>query len=311
MPEIERRPISCTVRLSHDVVLARASFTLRAHLTSEPPRDLRGLTLRLLNAEGAVVTDLVVATHDGTVSATNDVEVRAPATAGPQAWTLRLHPQEKGGVAFDEAHAAVAFVVVAHPVRANVWGLPTAPVAGSTVNAMVGAKGSDGTSFAGRRFEVADASGAIVADGRFGSERTAGSAGLFQAEVALPTPAEPGIVCWTLTVPGFDEPLPHAAASHAFTVRTVAAPDVAVTVTALDLSTRAPIPGARIVLHPVRGVSDAAGRATVAVTRGAFRLFVTAAGYEIWAADLEVGEDLAIDAELNAVVEPDVGDHYV
>ncbi len=149
-----------------------------------------------------------------------------------------------------------------------------------------------------------------MAAGRFGDERVAGSSGLYDAEVELPTPMEPGIVRWTLAVPGFGDPLPHAATRHDFSVRTVATPDRTVTVTAIDFVTRQPVAGARIVLHPFRGVADAAGVAAVPVTGGHHRLFVTAPGYEVRAEDLDVDGDVAFEAELVAIVEPDLGDHY-
>jgi len=304
------RPICCTVRLSATSVLARASFTLRATVEADPARDLRGLDLQLLDAHGARVESLPITRFDGRAAATDEVALYAPATPGATLWTLWAPAQTVAGVAYAELREPVAFTVEPHPIRANAWGLPPAPVAGSAVRARVGAKGATDAALAGRPFEVLDADGAVVATGRFGGERVAGSAGLYDAEVELKTPAEPGIRRWTLAVPGFDQPLPHAPTTHAFSIRTVVPPDRSVTVTAIDFATRQPVAGARVVLHPFRGVTDAAGVATVQVTGGRHRLFVTANGYEVRAEDLDVDGDLSFEAELVVIVEPDVGDQY-
>jgi hypothetical protein len=305
------RTICCTVRLSATSVLARAPLTLSATVETEPLRDLRGLDLQLLDGEGARLASLPIARFDGRIAATDEVVLYAPAAAGPTLWSLWAPAQTLAGVAYDEVRVPVAFTVEPHPIRANAWGLPSAPLAGSPVRVRVGAKGASEAALAGRPFEVLDADGAVAAAGRFGGERMAGSDGLVDAEVELPTPAAPGIARWTLAVPGFDHPLPHAPTSHAFSVRTVAPPDRAVTVTAIDFATRQPVAGARVVLHPFRGVTDASGVATVHVTGGRHRLFVTANGYEVRAEDLDVDGDLAFEAELVVVVEPDAGDHYV
>lgn len=313
MPSTENdaRPISCTVRLSASAVPSRTSFDIRVFVDSDPRRDLRGLTLHLLDDRGAVVQHLAVTSFDGQTNATDDVAIVAPTSPGPKAWTVVAPAQTLEGVAIREVRVPASFVVTPHPIRANAWGLPAAPLAGSLVTASVGAKGASDAALAGRAFEIRDEDGSPVVAGRFGEERVAGSAGLYAAEVALPTPAEPGIVRWRLAVPGFDEPLPHEAVQHDFSVRTVAQPDRAVTVTAIDFTTRRPIAGAHVVLHPFRGIADAAGVATVLVTAGRHRLFVTAPGYEVRAEDLDVEGDLAFEAEMIVVVEPDAGDQYV
>jgi hypothetical protein len=311
MTESDARPIWCTVRMTPSAVLSRSSFTLRAFVESDPRRDLRGLALQLLDERGAVVERLALAAFDGQTNTTDDVTIVAPTSTGPKAWTLVAPAQTVGGIATAEVRVPASFVVHPHPIRANAWGLPPAPIAGSLVTAHVGAKGADETALAGRSFEVLDAEGSKVVTGRFGEQRVAGSAGLYAAEVELPTPAEPGIVRWTLSVPAFDEPLPHEAVRHDFSIRTVAHPDRAVTVTAIDFTTRQPVAGAQVVLHPFRGVADAAGVATVLVTPGRHRLFVTAPGYEVRAEDLDVDGDLTFEAEMIVVVEPDVGDQYV
>jgi hypothetical protein len=304
------RGVSCTVRLAASEVLARAPLVLHAEVAPDDGSDLRGLATYLVDEEGSTVGRLELVTYDGAANRTADLEITAPDTAGPHVWTLWFPAQARGDVAYAEARAQVAFAVMPHPVRVNAWRLPVAPLAGAPVTLRVGAKGTEGA-LAERPFEIVDEAGEVVAAGRFGAQSVAGSSGLYDAEVVLPTPPEPRVVRWTLHVPSFAGPPPHGAAAHAFTIRTADPATCPVTVRAIDAATRAPVAGAQAVLHPYRGSTAADGVVTVPVAAGDYRLFVSAPGYDIFRTTLEVTGDVEVDAELIALVEPDPGDEYV
>jgi hypothetical protein len=305
------RTVACSVRLTRQRVPPGAPFSLSADVVSADARDLRGATLALTDAEGAEVAHLALVDFDGETNRTASVQLRAPASPGACTWKLTFARQRVKDVPYAEAIVDVAFEVVAHPIRVNVWGLPTAPIAGSTVRVHVGAKGASDASVAGRAFEIVDGAGSVVAKGTFGPDVAPGTTGLHMAEVVLPTSPEPGIERWALRVPGFDEPEPHGEAHHEFSVRTAAEPSRTVTVRAIDAGTRAPVARAEAVLHPYRSKATDGGVATVSVANGTYTLFVTAPGYEVFRTEVDVSDDLELDAELAAVVEPDLSENYV
>ena len=305
------RTVACAVRVTRSEVPPGASFSLSAEVTTPDETKLDGVKLSIVDGEGTSVAQLALIDFDGQVNRTADVQLRAPRSPGAHVWQLRFPEQTVAGIAYAEARVNVPIEVIAHPIRANVWGLPPAPIAGTNVRVHVGAKGADDVALGGCAFEVVDEEGTVVATGTLGSTIAPGTAGLYAAEVELPTPSEPGIARWTLRVPGFTEPVPHGGVRHEFSVRTAAEPDRTITVRAIDLATRSPIERADVVLHPYRGTAEVGGVATVRVADGTYNLFVTAPGYEVFRTQVEVTHDLEVDAELEAVVEPDPGENYV
>jgi hypothetical protein len=174
----------------------------------------------------------------------------------------------------------------------------------------VGAKGGDAHSLAGQRFEVLDSAGVSVAAGTLGEAPWPGTEGMFSAEARLPTPPEPGVARYTLRIPPFDTPLPHAEGGIDFSFPTAAPPAHEVVVSVIDHQTRAPLTGAQLVMHPFRSTTDGAGVARIRVTAGRFTLFVSHAGYDVYKSSLEVDGDLSHQAELMVEVEADIADLY-
>lgn len=311
LSEQELRTITCSVRLTRTEVPPGAPFSLSAEVATRDGQNLKGATLSIVDDAGASVAQLVLIDFDGQTNRTADVQLQAPTSPGSHLWQLRFPEQSVAGATFAETHVDVAFEVVPHPIRVNVWGMPAAPVAGTPVRVHVGAKGAGDVALGGRAFEIVDEEGSVVATGTLGSAVAPGTTGLHSAEVELPTRSEPGIVRWMLRVPGFAEPVPHGEARHEFSVRTAAEPDRVVTVRAIDVATRAPIERSDVVLHPYRGTAATGGVATVQVAGGTYTLFVTAPGYEVFRKEVEVNQDLEVEAQLEAVVEPDLSENYV
>lgn len=305
------RTVACSVRLTRSEVPPGAPFSLSAEVATRDGQNLKGATLSIADGDGASVAQLVLIDFDGQTNLTAGVQLQAPTSPGTHVWQLRFPEQSVAGVTYAQTHVDVAFEVVPHPIRANVWGMPAAPIAGTTVRVHVGAKGAHDVALGGRAFEIVDEEGSVVATGTLGADAAPGTTGLHSAEVELPTRSDPGIARWTLRVPGFEEPVPHGEARHEFSVRTAAEPDRAVTVRAIDVATKSPIERADVVLHPYRGTAATGGVTTVQVADGTYTLFVTAPGYEVFRTEVEVTHDLELEAELEAVVEPDMSENYV
>jgi hypothetical protein len=155
--------------------------------------------------------------------------------------------------------------------------------------------------------EIRDASGRSLASGPVGATPLSGTAALHYAELELTAPAVPGLETWEARVPAVvaapDQPA-HAAASAHFQVRAVPAPDCVLTVVAVDAGSRVPVPGAKVVVHPYRAVTNAAGVAEIRVPKGAYRLFVSGRDRFPFRSDGEIDGDVTVHAELEADLGP-------
>ena len=87
-------------------------------------------------------------------------------------------------------------------------------------------------------------------------------------------------------------------------VRVVCHHDCLVTVEAVDKDSRVPLPGARVVMHPFRAVTDERGFAELRVATGAYKLFVSQTRYLTFGLPVEVTADMTASAELCSSLSP-------
>ncbi len=189
----------------------------------------------------------------------------------------------------------------AHATRIVVWDTPAAVECGASLRLKVGVKCTAECRAAGWRVEIRDAEGRSVASAAVGDVPWPGTAALYYAELELRAPNTAGLHAWEAVLEpegaAVDRPA-HAAASAQFHVRAVPAPECVVKVVAVDAASRAPVRGARVVVHPYRAVTDAEGVAELRVPKGAYRLFVSGRDYFPFRSDGEVSADVTIRAEL-------------
>jgi hypothetical protein len=192
----------------------------------------------------------------------------------------------------------------AHATRLVVWDVPTAVERGAALRFKVGIKCALECNAAARRVTIRDASGHELAATAVGRTPWPDTVALYYAEVALPAPVVDGAHVWEAAVEAAAAATPsaaaHAAATLSFQVRVVPSAECVVKIVAVDAATRAPVRGARVVLHPYRAVTDAQGVAEVAVPKGAYRLFVSGRDYLPFRGDGDVRGDVTIRAELDA-----------
>jgi hypothetical protein len=192
----------------------------------------------------------------------------------------------------------------AHATRLVVWDVPAAVERGATLRFKVGIKCAVECSAAARRVTIRDAAGRELAVAAVGHAPWPDTAALYYAEVELPAPAGDGAHVWEAAVSEAAAASPsaaaHAAATLSFQVRVVPAAECVVKVVAVDAASRAPVRGARVVLHPYRAVTDAQGVAEICVAKGAYRLFVSGRDYLPFRGDGDVRADVTIHAELDA-----------
>jgi hypothetical protein len=192
-----------------------------------------------------------------------------------------------------------------HVLELTVWDVPSAIAAGERFAVAVGARCSAGCNLGGRELGIFDQSGSRAGTVQLGHDIWPGTEALYFAEAEARAPLAAGSHQWEARIAGWDAELPHAACSFPVVVRVVSAPDCEVTVQALDRETRAPIKGARVVMHPYRAVTDDSGIARVRVARGQYDILVSGSQYMAACASVEVTADLATSAELDADRSPD------
>lgn len=187
-----------------------------------------------------------------------------------------------------------------HAAQFTVWDVPSAAVAGERFRFAVGVRCSAGCNLGGKELLLFDQEGSGAGTVKLGHETWPGTEALYFAEVEARAPLEAGSHRWEAKLAGRDAELPHAAGSFPLTVRVVGAPDCEVTVKVVDRENRAPIKGARVVMHPYRAVTDDNGIAQVRVARGQYDILVSGSRYLPACASVEVTADLITGAELDA-----------
>lgn len=262
---------TCTARLSAEIVDAGAGLTLVVSQASEPPSDLSGHPVQVIDHNGNVVCETMFSEFDGERSMTARLQLRAPIEEGSFTWVVSTAGP-------DEDAAGVtpfSFEVKAHATNVLVWGVPAAVEAGTRFRALVGMKCSCGCNLQDRGFTVFDANGGEVAAGRLGPEPWPGTAALYATEVELPAPEAEGAQNWQVAAAAFRGEQPHAAGAAKFGVIFVPGSDCMVTVEAIDNLAEVPLPGLQVVMHPYRSATDSRGIAELRVAKGEYTLFVT------------------------------------
>jgi hypothetical protein len=170
-----------------------------------------------------------------------------------------------------------------------VWDVPMPVVAGEKFSIKVGAKSGSGLALAGRRVEVSDASGAVVASGTLGDTPLAGTEALYWTALEVPAPREPRVAEHAVRfVPG--DPAHHAVASR-FTVAAAAKPTHTLAVTITERDTKEALGGVEIRVGPFHARTDRTGRAELHVCKGSYQL-------QLWrTAHIAPPQPLAIDGD--------------
>jgi len=190
----------------------------------------------------------------------------------------------------------------AHATRVVVWDVPVAVEPGAAFRIKVGVKCAADCSSAGRPVEIRDAQGHVVASGCVGEVSWPGTSALHYAELELRAPSVEGLhACEAHVAAGAELAggAAHEAASTRFQIRAARAPECRLRVIAVDARSHAPVPGARVVVHPYRALTNAEGIAELRVPKGAYRLFVTGRDRFPFRSDGEIDADVTIEAELD------------
>jgi hypothetical protein len=179
-----------------------------------------------------------------------------------------------------------------------VWDIPATVVAGERFSIKAGAS-LPGGSLRGRRIEVRDAAGAVVAAAELGATPWPGTDALAWSELAVPAPAQHGIASLSVHLDGTGA----SPSSSRFNVVVTPPPEHTVTIQVVIPETGKPLASAEIRLGAYRAVTNAAGEAKIRVAAGGYDLRVWKVGFDAPATHMEVGSDAIV--RLEAVIVPE------
>ncbi|MCU4652690.1 hypothetical protein N8I71_07595 [Roseibacterium sp. SDUM158016] len=275
---------------------AGASLAIKMSTKDGTPLPAEGLEAVLLDARMQTLATATVDIDETDGTGRASLNVTAPASVGECRWSLALRAGEE-----TLAQADVTFEVRAHAIAPIVWNVPSAISAGEMFRFHVGLRCSSACVSENWGFVVEDADGQELHSGVMGSTPAPGTDALHFAEVELRAPDHDGRYVWRVRPvdPGLD--LPHAPAAADLHLNVVRKPDHVIRVLALDALSREPVARAKVVAHPFRTMTDAEGRAEIAVPAGAYTVFVS--GHQYFAfrqtADLAQQGDVEIVAEMH------------
>ena len=189
-----------------------------------------------------------------------------------------------------------------HATRVVVWDVPVAVESGAAFRIKVGVKCAAECGSAARLVEIRDGEGCTVASGSVGEALWPGTSSLHYVELELRAPSVEGLhACEAFVAGGMEHAgtPAHTAASAQFQIRAARAPECRLKVIAVDARSHAPVPGAKVVVHPYHAMTNAEGIAELRVPKGAYRLFVSGRDRFPFRSDGEIDSDVTIQAELD------------
>lgn len=278
---------------------AGTELVLQVRVDCPEAGALRGAVVRILADDATVCSEVELTTADGASYWTGEFVVSSPDEPGDYTWTAVFPAHAQDGVLYAESSAPFSFTVIPHATSLAVWDITSPVVTDAELRLKVGVKCAAGCSLAGAAVEVYDGAGAKVATGRLGDVPYADKVGLYWTEVALPSPAAPGVYQWEVRLPPAPEQkLPHSTAAIKFGFVAAGPPKNTVTVQLVNQATQAPVARARVLLRPYSGFTDDQGAVKLAAADGEYKLVVVKGEYETYHATVGVASDMTVRAEL-------------
>lgn len=281
---------------------AGGALVIRLRVSCTAGRNRCGMLAHAIGPDGSETSHALTA-HDGTVSETGDILLRAPLLLGEHVWRFSLPAHEMAGVCYPEVTLAVPVRVRPQTTSLAVWAVPSPVVTGEQFKVRVGAKSSADCELKGRSVEIRH-NGATVARGVLGDTPWPGTA-LSWTELTLIAPAEPGLCSWSVQFEATELEVPHVGTSSVFSVAVVRSPDHTLIIKVVEQGSAAPIEDATVRLGAYRAETGRSGLAEIRMPKGRYELQVWKAGYDIKPATLDLDDDLSIEVEALAVLEED------
>ncbi len=304
---------ACAVTVAPAKLPAGVEASVLVSVSVTPPRDLAGRTLVLKLETGEVILAAELGEASEGTNATAATPLLSPAETGEHRWLAVLRAEDED--AADEVLGFATVSVEAHRTAVLVWDVPPTVTKGEPFRFKVGLKCLSGCRYEDWAVAIGDESGARVAIAKPGGEPWPGTTAMCWSEVEVAAQADQGHHRWTArfdppgNAPG-DAPedapgagLPHEAAAVEFGVHVVPPAEYRLRVEAYDRHAQAPVPRAKVVMHPYRAFTDETGAADMRVAGGEYRIFISGSKFIPFKDLIRVEQDVTIRVEL----EEDIG----
>jgi len=189
---------TCTVEVSPDEADAGTDITLKVQVTHPRKDGLRGSRVSIRNHEDAELALAELKKSDGEAYESGDIVLAAPRVAGECVYRAVVVVADKDGVLHEQASTEIRFVVKPHATELNVWGVPSAVVAGERFKFTIGIACSAGCNLAGRGICIVDREGSQVAAANLGDDVWPGTDALYFVEVEGEAPPAAGNHQWEI-----------------------------------------------------------------------------------------------------------------
>ena len=295
------------LEVSEPVPIAAAAgsdIVLKLRASCPAGRDRTGMALTVIAPGGSAAVHALTR-HDGTVSETGDVVLKAPPRVGKHVFRFVLPPHEIAGTRYQETALDVPVSVMPQATSLAVWAVPSPVVVGQRFAVKAGAKSTADCALAGLCIEVCDHSGAVAARGRLSDMPWPGTAALHWTELDLAAPPAEGIATWSVRFEAAGLDLPHDGAATAFSVAVVRPPEHTLTVKVIEKETAAPVADVELRLGAFRGTTGASGVAEIRMPKGNYQLQLWKVGYAAPPRPVEIGADAFVQIEALAIPEED------
>src|SRR5205823_2525686 len=115
-----------------------------------------------------------------------EITIAAPEQIGEFEWTLVLPTHKADGISYREVALTFSFRTNPHATSLAVWDNPSPIVIGETFRVKVGAKCSAACALKGKKIEIHDDTGAVVATAALGETPWEGTTALYWSSVEMP-----------------------------------------------------------------------------------------------------------------------------
>ncbi len=285
-------------------LFAGAAMTLNIRASCPNDVDFNKMRIAIRNEVDEEIARASLTGLNVKDSAVLTIVVTAPNAPGEYTYTAALILARPDAAEHEETSTDFSFQATAHTVVLNVWEIAPTIASGGKFTLKLGVRCSAGCRLAGRPVTIVDHEHRPAGASKLGADVWPETTALYYAALEATAPKAPGDYRWKVESPASHVLPPHAAAELEFGVRVVPEPEHEVTIHVIDKDKQSPIPGARIVLHPYRTISDQNGIGRIRVPKGEYSVLVSAKGYLATNRPETVTSDIATRAELEH--EPDL-----
>ncbi len=287
----------CETEDSFDQVEANAQYSVAFEVTCSEGCCLGGKTLRILDSEGAPIREARLEEAGAGRISRGEFLIRPPEKPGCYHWRVFSPQQVIAGIPHGEAETPFPFTVQPHLTSLAVWGIPSNVAANTLFRMKVGAKCIPAScSLTDAVVVIRNQNYEWLAETELSSQPFPGTLALHWAEIEARAPRTEGVFQWeALLLDGED----HLPSSHRFSFLVSRTPERSVTFEVAEAFTRAPIPGAVLLLDRHQGTTDPKGVGEILVPKGRYHLTVAKDGYHTCQSVIQVEESKVMKIELS------------